>query len=70
MKGILDFARIVFVVLLASALTIFVVQNFGTIDITFLAWSGAAPNAFIVLSSVLVGAALGWLLRGGRSPKR
>jgi uncharacterized integral membrane protein len=64
MKGALDLLRTAFIVLVASALTIFVLQNFDTMNVTFLGWSGEAPRALIVFISVFVGVVLGWIIRG------
>jgi uncharacterized integral membrane protein len=61
-----DILRTVFIVIVASAATLFVVQNLDQMEINFLTWSLQAPRFIGVLTSLVLGVAVGLVLRGGR----
>jgi uncharacterized integral membrane protein len=67
MRLVSDILKTLFIVLVASAATLFMVQNLAPMEINFLTWSLQAPRFIGVLSSLLLGAAVGYLLR---IPKR
>ena len=66
MKLIADILKTAFIVLVASAATLFVVQNLAPMEINFLTWSLQAPRFIGVLVSLLLGVAVGYLLRTPR----
>jgi uncharacterized integral membrane protein len=71
MGVIADILRTVFIVLVACAVTLFVVQNLAPMEINFLTWSLQAPRFIGVLVSLLLGVAVGMSLRAfrRRTPK-
>ncbi len=63
MGPLFDIFRTVFIVLVAIALTLFVVQNLAPMEINFLTFSLQAPRFIGVLVSLLLGVALGMMLK-------
>ncbi|NIM98576.1 MAG: DUF1049 domain-containing protein [candidate division Zixibacteria bacterium] len=57
---------IIFIVLLVIV-AIFVVQNTVVVDVRFLAWKVSMSRALMLLGTLLIGIAAGWLLK---RPKR
>ncbi|MEZ5962077.1 MAG: hypothetical protein R3C30_16885 [Hyphomonadaceae bacterium] len=66
MRAVGDILRTIFIVLVASAATLFVVQNLDLMEINFLTWSLQAPRFIGVLTSLFLGVAVGLILRSGR----
>jgi len=63
----LNFKQIISLVL--AALTIlFILQNIAVINITFLFWTFFISRSVLIFVVLLIGMAIGWLLRSG--PKR
>jgi uncharacterized integral membrane protein len=68
MKQIGAFLRSAFLVLVAVAATLFVMQNLAPMEVHFLAWSLRAPAFVCVLISLLLGGCAGWIM--GAWPKK
>ncbi|MDH3466403.1 MAG: LapA family protein [Gammaproteobacteria bacterium] len=56
--------KILFSVVLLSAVAVFVLQNTAVVELTLLIWTVSSPRALVVFSVLLVGVVLGWLWRG------
>jgi len=54
--------RTLFIVLVASATTLFVVQNLAPMEINFLTWSLQGPRFIGVLTSLVLGVLVGVIL--------
>jgi uncharacterized integral membrane protein len=61
MQQIGSFLRGAFLVLVAVAGTLFVVQNLAPMEVHFLAWSLRAPGFICVMISLMLGFAAGWI---------
>ena len=56
--------RLYITLALAALAAIFIIQNFEVVELRFLFWKLAMSRALMFLLLVLIGMAIGWLLRG------
>jgi uncharacterized integral membrane protein len=56
--------KLYFMLVLIALASIFIVQNVEVVELRFLFWTLAMSRALLFVFLVLVGIAVGWLLRG------
>ncbi|MBN1998676.1 LapA family protein [candidate division KSB1 bacterium] len=54
--------KIFLIVILASLVLLFIIQNFTVTDIHFLFWTLSISRSLLMLSLFLIGLILGWIL--------
>ncbi len=59
MKQLVAFIRTTLLVIVAAAITVFVMQNLAPVEVTFITWTMSMPRALGVIASVAVGVPLG-----------
>ena len=56
--------KMITLLVLVSLATVFILQNMSVVELHFLVWQMSMSRALMFLLLVLVGVAIGWLLRG------
>jgi uncharacterized integral membrane protein len=55
--------RFILGILFGLVAVMFIIQNTEVTDVQFLAWSVSLPRAFMYLILLIIGLALGWIIR-------
>ena len=55
---------------LIALATIFIVQNVATVELSFLFWTMSMSRSLMFVFLVLIGIAVGWLMRGHMMNKK
>ena len=57
-------AKLIITLILIALAAIFIVQNAAVVELRFLFWTIAMSRALMFVFLILIGIAVGWLLRG------
>jgi uncharacterized integral membrane protein len=62
--------KLIFVIVLAGAAVLFIIQNATSVDMTFMFWTVSMSQAFLMFLVLSTGIILGWLMRRGFGKKK
>ena len=62
--------KLIYLLVLAGMVTVFVFQNTAVVEVRFLLWTVAMSRALLIIVLLTIGIALGWLLHGVRTRRR
>lgn len=62
--------KLIFVIVMAGAVVLFIIQNAATVELTLLFWTVSMSQAFLLGLVLSTGIILGWLMRRGFRKKK
>jgi uncharacterized integral membrane protein len=62
--------KLMFVIVLAGAAVLFIIQNAAAVELTFLFWTVSMSQAILMCLVLSTGIILGWLMRRGFGKKK